>query len=214
MLDKLNAIEAKYSQIEARLGASETYNDPELVAKLNKEQAELQPLVEVFRTYRRALDAKAQAEEMMADPELKELAQEEYQAALETLPQLEKELQILLLPRDPNDGKNVIVEIRAGVGGEEAALFAHSLFRMYSMYAESKRWHTEVDSASETELGGVKEIVFTIEGDGAWSRFKFESGVHRVQRVPETESGGRVHTSTVTVAGVSASAGSCPGRRR
>ena len=136
----------------------------------------------------------------MADPELKELAQEEYQAALETLPRLEKELQILLLPRDPNDGKNVIVEIRAGVGGEEAALFAHSLFRMYSMYAESKRWHTEVDSASETELGGVKEIVFTIEGDGAWSRFKFESGVHRVQRVPETESGGRVHTSTVTVA--------------
>ncbi len=200
MLDKLNAIEAKYSQIEARLGASETYNDPELVAKLNKEQAELQPLVEVFRTYRRTLDAKAQAEEMMADPELRELAQEEYQTALETLPQLEKELQILLLPRDPNDGKNVIVEIRAGVGGEEAALFAHSLFRMYSMYAESKRWHTEVDSASETELGGVKEIVFTIEGDGAWSRFKFESGVHRVQRVPETESGGRVHTSTVTVA--------------
>ena len=200
MLDKLNAIEAKYSQIEARLGASETYNDPELVAKLNKEQAELQPLVEVFRTYRRTLDAKAQAEEMMSDPELKELAQEEYQAALEALPRLEKELQILLLPRDPNDGKNVIVEIRAGVGGEEAALFAHSLFRMYSMYAESKRWHTEVDSASETELGGVKEIVFTIEGDGAWSRFKFESGVHRVQRVPETESGGRVHTSTVTVA--------------
>ena len=200
MLDKLNAIEAKYSQIEARLGASETYNDPELVARLNKEQAELQPLVDAFREYRRTLDAKAQAEEMMSDPELKELAQEEYQAALEALPRLEKELQILLLPRDPNDGKNVIVEIRAGVGGEEAALFAHSLFRMYSMYAESKRWHTEVDSASETELGGVKEIVFTVEGDGAWSRFKFESGVHRVQRVPETESGGRVHTSTVTVA--------------
>lgn len=200
MLDKLTAIEAKYSQIEARLGASETYNEPELVARLNREQAELQPLVEVFRTYRCTLDAKAQAEEMMSDPELRELAQEEYQAALEKLPLLEKELQILLLPRDPNDGKNVIVEIRAGVGGEEAALFAHSLFRMYAMYAESKRWHTEVDSSSETELGGVKEIVFTIEGDGAWSRFKFESGVHRVQRVPETESGGRVHTSTVTVA--------------
>ncbi|MCI9156719.1 MAG: peptide chain release factor 1 [Lawsonibacter sp.] len=200
MLDKLNAVEAKYSQIEARLGASETYNDPELVARLNKEQAELQPLVDAFREYRRTLDAKAQAEEMMSDPELKELAQEEYQAALEALPRLEKELQILLLPRDPNDGKNVIVEIRAGVGGEEAALFAHSLFRMYSMYAESKRWHIEVDSASETELGGIKEIVFTVEGDGAWSRFKFESGVHRVQRVPETESGGRVHTSTVTVA--------------
>ena len=191
MLDKLNAIEAKYSQIEARLGASETYNDPELVAKLNKEQSELQPLVEVFRTYRRTLDAKAQAEEMMSDPELKELAQEELHAALEELPRLERELQILLLPRDPNDGKNVIVEIRAGVGGEEAALFAHSLFRMYSMYAESRGWRAEVDSSSETELGGVKEIVFTVEGDGAWSR---------VQRVPETESGGRVHTSTVTVA--------------
>ena len=200
MLDKLNSIEAKYSQIEARLGASETYNDPELVARLNKEQAELQPLVDAFRSYQKTLDTKRQAEEMMSDPELRELAQEEYQAALDDLPRLERELQILLLPRDPNDGKNVIVEIRAGVGGEEAALFAHSLFRMYSMYAESKGWHIEVDSASETELGGVKEIVFTVEGDGAWSRFKFESGVHRVQRVPETESGGRVHTSTATVA--------------
>ncbi len=200
MLDKLTAIEAKYSQIEARLGASETYNDPELVAKLNKEQAELQPLVDAFRAYRRTLDAKAQAEEMMSDPELRELAQEEYQAALDELPRLERELQILLLPKDPNDGRNVIVEIRAGVGGEEAALFAHSLYRMYTMYAEAKGWHTVVDSASETELGGMKETVFTVEGDGAWSRFKFESGVHRVQRVPETESGGRVHTSTVTVA--------------
>ncbi|WP_251318557.1 peptide chain release factor 1 [Flintibacter muris] len=200
MLDKLNAIEAKYSQIEARLGASETYNDPELVARLNKEQAELQPLVDVYRAYRQTLEARDQAQELMADPEMRELAQEEYQQAVTDLPRLEKELQILLLPRDPNDGKNVIVEIRAGVGGEEAALFAHSLYRMYSMYAESKRWHTVVDSASETELGGVKEIVFTVEGEGAWSRFKFESGVHRVQRVPETESGGRVHTSTVTVA--------------
>ncbi|NBI09406.1 peptide chain release factor 1 [Colidextribacter sp. OB.20] len=200
MFDKLNAIEAKYSQIEARLGASETYADPELVARLNKEQAELQPLVDAFRAYRKALDARDQAEELMADPEMRELAQEEYQAALDELPRLERELQILLLPKDPNDSKNVIVEIRAGVGGEEAALFAHSLFRMYSMFAESKGWHVEVDSASETELGGVKEIVFTVEGDGAWSRFKFESGVHRVQRVPETESGGRVHTSTVTVA--------------
>ena len=200
MLDKLNSIEAKYSQIEARLGAAETYDNPELVARLNKEQAELQPLVDAFRAYQKTLDAKRQAEEMMSDPELRELAQEEYRAALDDLPRLERELQILLLPRDPNDGKNVIVEIRAGVGGEEAALFAHSLFRMYSMYAESKSWRIEVDSASQTELGGVKEIVFTVEGDGAWSRFKFESGVHRVQRVPETESGGRVHTSTVTVA--------------
>ncbi len=200
MLDKLNSIEARYSQIEARLGVAETYDDPELVARLNKEQAELQPLVETFRTYQKTLDTKAQAEEMTSDPELKELAQEEYQQALDDLHRLEHELQILLLPRDPNDGKNVIVEIRAGVGGEEAALFAHSLFRMYVMYAESKGWHAEMDSASETELGGIKEIVFTVEGNGAWSRFKFESGVHRVQRVPETESGGRVHTSTVTVA--------------
>ena len=200
MLDKLNAIEAKYSQIEARLGVPETYGDPELVARLNREQSELQPLVETFRTYRRTLDAREQALELMSDPEMKELAQEEYQTALEDLPRLERELQILLLPGDPNDGKNVIVEIRAGVGGEEAALFAHSLYRMYSMYAESRGWRAEVDAASETELGGIKEISFTIEGEGAWSRFKFESGVHRVQRVPETESGGRVHTSTATVA--------------
>ena len=200
MLDKLTAIEAKYSQIEARLAAPETYDDPAKVAKLNKEQSELQPLVETFRTYRRTLEARDQARELMSDSEMKELAQEEYSQAMEDIPKLERELQILLLPKDPNDDKNVIVEIRAGVGGEEAALFAHSLYRMYSMYAESQRWHCEVDSASETELGGIKEITFTIEGTGAFSRLKFESGVHRVQRVPETESGGRVHTSTVTVA--------------
>jgi len=200
MLDKLTAIEAKYSQIEARLAAPETYDDPALVAKLNKEQAELQPLVDTFRAYQRTLSARDQALELMADPEMKELAQEEYQQALDELPRLEKELQILLLPKDPNDDKNVIVEIRAGVGGEEAALFAHSLYRMYSMYAESQHWRTEVDSVNETELGGIKEISFTIAGTGAFSRLKFESGVHRVQRVPETESGGRVHTSTVTVA--------------
>ena len=200
MLDKLTAIEAKYSQIEARLAAPETYDDPAQVAKMNKEQSELQPLVETFRTYRRTLEARDQARELMSDSEMKELAQEEYSQAMEDIPKLERELQILLLPKDPNDDKNVIVEIRAGVGGEEAALFAHSLYRMYSMYAESQRWHCEVDSASETELGGIKEITFTIEGTGAFSRLKFESGVHRVQRVPETESGGRVHTSTVTVA--------------
>lgn len=200
MLDKLTAIESKYSQIEARLSAPETYDDPAQVAKLNKEQAELQPLVDTFRTYQRTLVARDQALELMSDPEMKELAQEEYQQALEDLPKLEQELQILLLPKDPNDNKNVIVEIRAGVGGEEAALFAHSLYRMYSMYAESKGWGIEVNSLSQTELGGVKEISFTIEGAGVYSRLKFESGVHRVQRVPETESGGRVHTSTVTVA--------------
>ena len=200
MQDKLAAIEAKYSQIEARLGASETYEDPALVAKLNKEQAELQPLVETYCTYLQTQKRHQEAESLLGDPEMKELAQEEWRQSKEELEKLEQELKILLLPKDPNDDKNVIVEIRAGVGGEEAALFAHSLYRMYSMFAESNHWKTEVDSLSETELGGVKEISFTIEGDGAYSRLKYESGVHRVQRVPETESGGRVHTSTVTVA--------------
>lgn len=200
MQDKLAAIEAKYSQIEARLGASETYEDPALVAKLNKEQAELQPLVETYRNFLQAQQRHQEAESLLSDPEMKELAQEEWQQSKEDLERLEQELKILLLPKDPNDDKNVIVEIRAGVGGEEAALFAHSLYRMYSMFAEANHWKTEVDSVNETELGGVKEISFTIEGDGAYSRLKFESGVHRVQRVPETESGGRVHTSTATVA--------------
>ncbi|MCF2675580.1 peptide chain release factor 1 [Pseudoflavonifractor phocaeensis] len=200
MQDKLAAIEAKYSQIEARLSASETYEDPALVAKLNKEQTELQPLVETYRTYLRTQQSHWEAESLLSDPEMKELAQEEWRQSKEELERLEHQLKILLLPKDPNDDKNVIVEIRAGVGGEEAALFAHSLYRMYSMFAEANHWKTEVDSISETELGGVKEISFTIEGDGAYSRLKFESGVHRVQRVPETESGGRVHTSTVTVA--------------
>lgn len=200
MQDKLAAIEAKYSQIEARLSASETYEDPALVAKLNKEQTELQPLVETYRTYLRTQQSHREAESLLSDPEMKELAQEEWRQFKEELERLEHQLKILLLPKDPNDDKNVIVEIRAGVGGEEAALFAHSLYRMYSMFAEANHWKTEVDSVSETELGGVKEISFTIEGDGAYSRLKFESGVHRVQRVPETESGGRVHTSTVTVA--------------
>ena len=200
MLDKLQAIEAKYSQIEARLAASETYQDPALVARLNKEQAELQQLVETYRTYCRTLEQKEQAQELLSDPEMKDLAQEEFQQAKEDLERLEGELQILLLPKDPNDNKNVVVEIRAGVGGEESALFANSLTRMYTMYAESRGWRVEINSANETELGGLKEISFTIEGEGAWSRLKFESGVHRVQRVPETESGGRVHTSTATVA--------------
>ena len=200
MLDKLEAIEAKYSQIEARLAAPETYDDPEQVARLNKEQTELQPLVDTFRRYQAVKEAREQAELLLSDPEMRELAQEEYHRAGRELEELERQLQILLLPKDPNDRKNVILEIRAGVGGEEAALFAHSLYRMYSMYAESRGWKTEVDSVSETELGGIKEISFTIEGDGAWSRLKYESGVHRVQRVPETESGGRIHTSTATVA--------------
>ena len=200
MLQRLSALDLRFSNIEAQLGAGETYEDPALVAKLNKEQRELEPVVTAYRKYLRCQQELKDAEELMSDPELGEMAKEEYQQAKEELARLEDEIRILLLPRDPNDGKNVIVEIRAGVGGEEAALFAHSLFRMYSMYADARRWKVEVDSVNETELGGVKEICFTIEGDGAYSRLKFESGVHRVQRVPETESGGRIHTSTATVA--------------
>ena len=200
MMEKLRALDLHYADVEARLSAPETYEDPALVARLNKEQRELEPVVMDYRAYQRRRQDLEDAEALMGDPDMKELAQEEYQQAREELARLEEEIKVLLLPRDPNDDKNVIVEIRAGVGGEEAALFAHSLFRMYSMYADARRWRVEVDSVNETELGGVKEICFTIEGDGAWSRLKFESGVHRVQRVPETESGGRIHTSTATVA--------------
>ena len=200
MMEKLRSLDLHYADVEARLGAPETYDDPALVAKLNKEQRELEPVVSAYRAYQRRRQDLADAEALMGDPDMKELAQEEFHQAKEDIARLEKEIKVLLLPRDPNDDKNVIVEIRAGVGGEEAALFAHSLFRMYSMYADARRWKVEVDSVNETELGGIKEICFTIEGDGAYSRLKFESGVHRVQRVPETESGGRIHTSTATVA--------------
>lgn len=198
--EKLKALDRQYAELEARLAVPETYDDPARVARLNKEQRDLEPVVTAYRTYVRRQKDLADAQALMSDPDMKELAQEEYQAAKADLERLVEEIRILLLPRDPNDDKNVIVEIRAGVGGEEAALFANSLYRMYCMYAESRRWQVEVDSVSETELGGVKEICFTIQGDGAYSRLKFESGVHRVQRVPETESGGRIHTSTVTVA--------------
>ena len=200
MMEKLRSLDLHYADVEARLGAPETYDDPAQVAKLNKEQRELEPVVTAYRAYQRRRQDLADAEALMGDPDMKELAQEEFHQAREDIARLEEEIKVLLLPRDPNDDKNVIVEIRAGVGGEEAALFAHSLFRMYSMYADARRWKVEVDSVNETELGGIKEICFTIEGDGAYSRLKFESGVHRVQRVPETESGGRIHTSTATVA--------------
>lgn len=200
MLTKLAQIEAKYSQIEARLNAPETYNDPALVTKLNQEHNELELLVVTYRAFLTARMQSVEAEALLSDPEMKQLAQEELLMAKSEMQRLENELQILLLPKDPNDGKNVIVEIRAGVGGEEAALFAHSLHRMYSMYAEKQGWRSEVASLSETELGGIKEISFTIQGTNAFSRLKYESGVHRVQRVPETETGGRIHTSTVTVA--------------
>ena len=200
MLDKLADIESRYSQIEARLAASETYEDPALVARLNREQAELRPLMETYRAYLAAAEARDQAQALLSDPEMRELAREELRRSQEELPRLEHELKLLLLPRDPDDGKNVIMEIRAGVGGEEAALFAHSLYRMYAMYAERRGWRVSVTGLSETELGGVKELSLLVEGEGAFARLKYESGVHRVQRVPETESGGRIHTSTATVA--------------
>ena len=200
MTDQLRGVELKYAEIEARLAANETYSDPDLVSRLNREQRELEPLVTAYRALCKAKKDLEGAEELLSDPEMRELAQEEFQQAKENVERLEQEIKILLLPKDPNDNKNVIVEIRAGVGGEESALFANSLTRMYTMYAEGRGWNVEVNSANETELGGLKEISFTVEGEGAWSRLKFESGVHRVQRVPETESGGRVHTSTVTVA--------------
>ena len=198
--EKLRALENQYAELEARLAAPETYADPVRVAQLNREQRELEPVVTAYRAYERRKRDLADAEALLSDPDMKELAQEEYTEAKADVARLEEEIRVLLLPRDPNDGKNVIVEIRAGVGGEEAALFANSLYRMYAMYAEARRWNVEVTSLSDTELGGIKEICFTIDGEGAYSRLKFESGVHRVQRVPETESGGRIHTSTVTVA--------------
>lgn len=200
MIEKLREIELRYEEIESRLNQAETYEDPDLVAKLNREQKELLPLVETYRSYKRRTKDREDAEELLAEPEFREMAKEEFEKAKADVGRLEQELKLLLLPSDPNADKNVIVEIRAGVGGEEAALFAQSLYRMYHMYAEKKGWRVEIANLNETELGGIKEISFLLEGDRVYSQMKYESGVHRVQRVPETESGGRVHTSTVTVA--------------
>ena len=200
MLDKLKQVEARYAEIEAKLADPAWYSDSEQIQKLYREQRELQSVVETYRAYQRAEADLEQAKALLGDPELGDMAKEELTDAKERLSKLEQELRILLLPKDPNDEKNVILEIRGGVGGEESALFAHSLFRMYSMYAERRGWKIEIANLNETELGGVKEVSAIIEGTGAYSRLKFESGVHRVQRVPETEAGGRIHTSTVTVA--------------
>ena len=203
MLEKLKLVEEKYLELCARAEQPDFYADPKRAAAYLKEQKELEPVVTAFRAYRRARQDMLDASELMAgqaDAELKALCQEEYAAAKKRSEELEQELKILLLPHDPNDNKSVIMEIRGGVGGEESALFAHSLFRMYSLYAASKGWTIELLNYSETELGGIKEADFVVNGAGAYSRLKFESGVHRVQRVPETESGGRVHTSTATVA--------------
>ena len=200
MNDKLEALDLRYQALEAQLNAPETYNDPALVTRLNREQKELEPVVSAYRRLNQRRQDMADAQELMGDPEMAEMAREEFAQAKADIEELGQDLKILLLPKDPNDGKNVIMEIRAGVGGEEAALFAHSLHRMYSMYAEARGWKVELANLNETELGGVKELSMVIEGEGAYSRLKFESGVHRVQRVPETESGGRIHTSTATVA--------------
>lgn len=200
MLEKLKAIEEKYTLLETRMQEEQVYSDPAMYAKLAREQKEIAPVVEAYRRYARLQKDADDALELMSDPDFKEMAQEEFESARDEMSKLEEEIKILLLPTDPNDSKNVIIEIRGGAGGEEAALFAHSLYRMYSMYAESKRWKTEIANINETELGGIKEVSFMIEGEGAYSRLKFESGVHRVQRVPDTEASGRIHTSTVTVA--------------
>ena len=200
MLDKLKDLDLRYEDLESQLGDPRVYGDAEKLRQVNRELKELLPVVETYRAYQAADSRRREAEELLHDPEMKEMAQDELAEAKEELEQLKEKLTILLLPRDPNDSRNVILEIRGGVGGEESALFAHSLLRMYTMYAESNGWKLEIASINETELGGVKDCSAVIEGDGAWSRLKFESGVHRVQRVPETESGGRIHTSAATVA--------------
>ena len=204
MFDKLESVVNRHEQIGIELTRPDVASDNELFRKLMKEYSELTPIVEKYKEYVAAKNAEKEALEILAEPNLdkdfKELAEEELKEAKENIITFADELKILLLPKDPNDEKNVIIEIRGGAGGEEAALFAASLFRMYSMYAESKRWQIEISNANETELGGYKEISFMIEGSGAYSRFKYESGVHRVQRVPDTETQGRIHTSTVTVA--------------
>ena len=199
MLEKLRAVESRYEELCAKSEQPDFYADPKKAATLLREKNDLEPVVEAFRAYNRAGQDMADAQELMSDPEMKEFCQQSYQEAKESRERLYQELQILLLPKDPNDDKSVIVEIRGGVGGEESALFAHSLYRMYSMYAAQKGWSIELLNYSDTELGGVKEADFIVNGRGAYSRLKYESGVHRVQRVPETESGGRVHTSTATV---------------
>lgn len=200
MFDKLEEVEKRYDELTKMI------SDPEIIAqtrewqKLMKEHAEIEEIVQKYREYKKQQNIIEESKALMDDKELKELAETEMLQAKEKLPKIEEELKVLLIPKDPNDDKNIICEIRAGAGGEEAALFAGTLFRMYSMYAEKKHWKVEILNENETGLGGYKEITFMITGKGAYSRLKFESGVHRVQRVPDTESSGRIHTSTATVA--------------
>ena len=200
MLDKLEKVVLRYTQVEQQLGDPSVYADLDKLTKLSREQKELQPIVTAYHDYRRAMQNYDEALAMMGDEELRDLAQEELQNAKAERERLSEELKRLLLPRDPNDDKNVILEIRSGVGGEEGALFAADLLRMYTMYAERKNWQLHIVSENMTELGGVKEVCAAIEGTGAYSRLKYEAGTHRVQRVPETESSGRIQTSAATVA--------------
>ena len=200
MLDRLVSMENRYEEL------TQMISDPEVIAnqsewqKLMKEHASIEEVVFKYREYKKVKQNMEEAKEMMQDPEMKELAETEFYEAKEMIPKIEEELKILLIPKDPDDDKNIICEIRAGAGGEEAALFAGTLFRMYTMYAEKKHWKLEILNENETGLGGYKEITFMVSGKGVYSRLKFESGVHRVQRVPDTESSGRIHTSTATVA--------------
>ena len=200
MLDKLRILKNQYEQLQRRMEEPETYSNPALYARCEREARELAPIVGAYCEYERAEADVRTSLELMDDAELRELAQEEYAEAKARMAELSEKMKLLLLPKDPNDAKNVIMEIRGGVGGEEGMLFAADLFRMYSMYAESRGWRIEIANINETELGGIKEISFIVEGEGAYSRLKFEAGGHRVQRVPVTESGGRIHTSAATVA--------------
>ena len=204
MLDKLKSAEKRLEKINESLTDMEIINDQAKYKALMKEYKQLSPIVEKYREYKKACEEYEEACQILnesgVDKEFKEMAQLQYDESRSEMEQFEEELKILLLPKDPDDDRNVIVEIRGGAGGDEAALFANSLFRMYSLYAQSKNWKTEVISANPTELGGYKEISFSVEGEGAYAKMKYESGVHRVQRVPETEAQGRIHTSTITVA--------------
>jgi len=202
MFEKLEAVQKRYEELTQMISDPEVISNHDEWQKLMKEHASIEDIVLKFKEYKKQKQAMDEAKEMMEekDPELKELAEAEYYEDKDKLEKIEDELKILLIPKDPDDDKNIICEIRAGAGGEEAALFAGTLFRMYTMYAERKHWKVEVLNENETGLGGYKEITFMITGKGVYSRLKFESGVHRVQRVPETESSGRIHTSTATVA--------------
>jgi len=198
--DRLEALEQRLGEIEAEWSKPEVAADPDMRRELGREQATIEPVVNVYRKLKEVRAQLAAAHEAESDPELRELARDEIETAEREEVALVEQVRVLLLPRDPNDDKNVIVEIRAGAGGEEAALFASQLFRMYNRYAERHRWHTELLTANETGIGGLREAIFEVRGHGAYSRLKYEGGVHRVQRVPETESSGRIHTSTATVA--------------